>query len=87
MTAHSQKTEQKRLDSCVSTLHKWAKTQQKLRQNARKTFKDDHFATNNAPEVENAQAPLNIKLLRKYRRKTVIYYNFMAVRQGLAPSR
>jgi hypothetical protein len=70
LTAQSKKTEQKRLDSCVLTLPKWAQNPRNAPTKRPRTpkgsdFKADTIAiVENAPE--NAQARCNTKLLGKY---------------------
>ena len=71
MTAQSQKTKQKRLDSCVLTLPKWAQTHEKLKNRACGTVKINDFAAHiplgveNAPE--NGQVQPKTRSLGKYR--------------------
>ena len=73
MTPQSQKTEQKRLHSCVLGRPKWAKINENLEKRAYGTLKINDLSANAAVRVENAhqngQTRHNTTLLGKYRFK------------------
>ena len=71
MTAQSQKTEQKRLHSCVLSPPKWPKIPEKLEKRACGTVKISDFVSDTAFRIanvrENGQTHHNTTLLGKYR--------------------
>ena len=75
MTGQSTTSEQKRLDSCVLSSPKWAKTHEKLENRACRTVKIDDLTANAVVRIENnlknAQVRRNTKLLGKYQYKYV----------------
>ena len=70
MTPQSQKTEQKRLHSCVLAQHKSGKIPQKHGQRSRATLKISDFVAETVGRVEitreNSQIRYNRNLLGKY---------------------
>lgn len=79
MTAITTKSGQMRFDSCVLTLPKWAKIQEKRGKCACGTLRADDLAADTAIIVENvhesAQAPQNTTLLGKYRFNLLVLTN------------
>ena len=75
MTAQSQKTEQKRLHSCVLSPPKWPKIPEKLEKRACGTVKISDFVSDTAFRIanvrENGQTHHNTTLPGKYRVKSL----------------
>ena len=72
MTAITTNPGQKRLNSCVLALPKWAKPQKKFGIRACGAQKTNDVVADTAVRVENGQSPHNTKLLGKYRVKNLI---------------
>ena len=81
MTLQSKKPEQKRLDSCVLALPKWAKIYEKLEKRACGTLKIKDAVANAAVRVanvrENGQLRRKTTLLGKYRLKYSVGKHFV----------